>query len=125
MAIAFVLWEWKFPKFPLMPRMFFLTNIRELAQAHFRSVYIFKNRVVVGAILTQTINGFLTVVQVFLLPTFYQLAYGYSPVKSGAMVLPITLIQSECTISHMPPIPNQRMCSHYINCLRRLHYVDR
>lgn len=57
-------------------------------------MYIFKNRVVVGAGITQTINGFLTVVQVFYLPTFYQLAYGYSPVKSGLLVLPLTIVQS-------------------------------
>lgn len=57
-------------------------------------VYIFNNRVVVGAIITQTINGLLTVVQVFYLPTFYQMAYGYSPVKSGAMILPLTIVQS-------------------------------
>jgi hypothetical protein len=57
-------------------------------------VHIFKQRIVIGAGITQTINGFLTVVQVFYLPTFYQLAYGYSPVKSGLLVLPLTLVQS-------------------------------
>ncbi|KAH8818580.1 MFS general substrate transporter, partial [Flagelloscypha sp. PMI_526] len=76
LGMGFVLWEWKGPRFPLMP------------------LHVFKNRVVVGAIATQTINGWLTVVQVFLLPTFYQLAYRYSPVKSGAMVLPITVTQT-------------------------------
>ncbi|KAJ7470927.1 major facilitator superfamily domain-containing protein [Mycena latifolia] len=75
-SIAFVLWEWKVPAFPIIP------------------MYIFKKRIVVGAGITQTINGFLTVVQVFYLPTFYQLAYGYSPVKSGLLVLPLTLVQT-------------------------------
>ncbi|KAJ6477656.1 major facilitator superfamily domain-containing protein [Mycena sanguinolenta] len=75
-SVAFVLWEWKVPAFPVIP------------------MYIFKKRVVIGAGITQTINGFLTVVQVFFLPTFYQLAYGYSPVKSGLLVLPLTLIQT-------------------------------
>ncbi|KAJ7187820.1 MFS drug transporter [Mycena filopes] len=75
-SVLFVLWEWKVPAFPVIP------------------MYIFKNRVVVGAGITQTINGFLTVVQVFYLPTFYQLAYGYSPVKSGLLVLPLTLVQT-------------------------------
>ncbi|KAJ7505632.1 cephamycin export protein cmcT [Mycena galericulata] len=75
-SVAFVLWEWKFPPFPVIP------------------MYIFKKKIVVGAGITQTINGFLTVVQVFYLPTFYQLAYGYSPVKSGVMLLPLTLIQT-------------------------------
>ncbi|KAJ7732120.1 putative MFS transporter [Mycena metata] len=75
-SIVFILWEWKVPAFPVIP------------------MYIFKNRVVVGAGITQTINGFLTVVQVFYLPTFYQLAYGYSPVKSGLLVLPLTIVQT-------------------------------
>ncbi|KAJ7122550.1 major facilitator superfamily domain-containing protein [Mycena crocata] len=75
-SVVFVLWEWKVPAFPVIP------------------MYIFKKRIVVGAGITQTINGFLTVVQVFYLPTFYQLAYGYSPVKSGLLVLPLTLVQT-------------------------------
>ncbi|KAK6992446.1 major facilitator superfamily domain-containing protein [Favolaschia claudopus] len=54
----------------------------------------YPKRIVIGAGITQTINGFLTVVQVFYLPTFYQLAYGYSPVKSGLLVLPLTLVQT-------------------------------
>ncbi|KAF7289343.1 Efflux pump FUS6 [Mycena indigotica] len=75
-AIAFILWEWRIPSFPVLP------------------MYIFKHRIVIGAAITQTINGFLTVVQVFYLPTFYQLAYGYSPVKSGLLVLPLTIVQT-------------------------------
>ncbi|KAG9126242.1 hypothetical protein FRC07_004296 [Ceratobasidium sp. 392] len=59
-----------------------------------RVVHIFKNRVVVGGIATHTLNGFLTVVQVFYLPTFYQTVYGYSAVKSEAMILPIVLVQT-------------------------------
>lgn len=54
--------------------------------------------------MTQAINGFITVVQTFLLPTFYQLAYGYSPVKSGAMVLPITLVMSAFLFSPSFPV---------------------
>ncbi|KAG9080606.1 hypothetical protein FRC06_006361, partial [Ceratobasidium sp. 370] len=75
-SIAFVLWQWKGATIPLMP------------------LYIFQNRVVVGGIATHTLNGFLTVVQVFYLPTFYQTVYGYSAVKSGAMILPIVLVQT-------------------------------
>ncbi|KAJ6577921.1 putative MFS drug transporter [Mycena capillaripes] len=76
MSVVFILWEWKVPAFPVIP------------------MYIFKKRIVIGAGITQTINGFLTVVQVFYLPTFYQLAYGYSPVKSGLLVFPLTLVQT-------------------------------
>ncbi|QRV85615.1 hypothetical protein RhiJN_27665 [Ceratobasidium sp. AG-Ba] len=61
-------------------------------------VHIFKNRVVVGGVSAHTLNGFLTVVQVFYLPTFYQTVYGYSAIKSGAMILPIVLIQTTWTI---------------------------
>ncbi|KAJ7921389.1 MFS drug transporter [Mycena leptocephala] len=75
-SIGFVLWEWKVPAFPIIP------------------MHIFKKRIVIGAGITQTINGFLTVVQVFYLPSFYQLAYGYSPVKSGLLVLPLTVVQT-------------------------------
>jgi hypothetical protein len=67
----------------------------DIDEVTWTSVYIFKNRVVAGGIATHTINGFLTVVQVFYLPTFYQTVYGYSAVKSGAMILPIILVQSK------------------------------
>lgn len=32
--------------------------------------------------------------QIYYVPTFYQLVYGYSPTKSGALLLPITIIQT-------------------------------
>jgi hypothetical protein len=37
--------------------------------------------------------------QVFYLPTFYQIAYGYSPVKSAILLLPLTVLQSELNIA--------------------------
>lgn len=40
------------------------------------------------------INGWNFVVQVYYIPTFYQLVYGYSATKSGALLLPITLTQT-------------------------------
>ena len=40
------------------------------------------------------INGWLFVTQVYYLPSFYQLAYGLSALKSGALLLPITLTQT-------------------------------
>lgn len=40
------------------------------------------------------VNGWLFVVQVYYLPSFYQLAYGLSAIKSGALLLPITLTQT-------------------------------
>ncbi|RDB18552.1 Efflux pump FUS6 [Hypsizygus marmoreus] len=75
-SVIFVFWEWKGPRFPLL------------------SLHIFRERVVIGAAITQWINGFLSVVQLFYLPTYYQAAYGYSPVKSGLLLLPLTVVQT-------------------------------
>jgi hypothetical protein len=53
------------------------------------------------ACLTMFVNGWNFVVQVYYIPTFYQLAYGYSPVKAASLLLPLTLVQSEfLEISH-------------------------
>jgi len=40
------------------------------------------------------VNGWNFVVQIYYIPTFYQLAYGYSAVKAASLLLPLTLIQS-------------------------------
>lgn len=40
------------------------------------------------------VNGWNFLVQVYYIPTFFQLAYGYSAVKAGALLLPVTLMQS-------------------------------
>ncbi|KAI5865203.1 major facilitator superfamily domain-containing protein [Durotheca rogersii] len=76
LSIAFVLWQWRGPRYPLVP------------------LHIFKSRIVNGACITMAINGWNFVVQVYYIPTFYQLAYGYSATKAGAMLLPITLVQT-------------------------------
>lgn len=60
-------------------------------------VHIFRNRMTNGALLTMFVNGWNFVVQVYYIPNFYQLAYGYSAVKAGALLLPLTLIQSTKT----------------------------
>ncbi|CAE6472309.1 unnamed protein product [Rhizoctonia solani] len=62
-AITFVVWEWKFAELPLIP------------------MYIFRYKMVIGATLTYFINGYGMYVQIFYLPTFYQLAYGYSAIR--------------------------------------------
>ncbi|KAI2609044.1 MFS general substrate transporter [Hypoxylon fragiforme] len=76
LCVAFVLWQWRGPRYPLVP------------------LHIFKSKIVNGACLTMAINGWNFVVQVYYVPTFYQLAYGYSATKAGAMLLPITVIQT-------------------------------
>jgi hypothetical protein len=63
--------------------------------AHLDSVHIFKFRMVNGACLTMAINGWLFLTQIYYIPTFYQLVYGYSAIRAGALLLPLTLIQSK------------------------------
>ncbi|KZL67240.1 MFS drug transporter (multidrug resistance protein FNX1) [Colletotrichum tofieldiae] len=75
-CVGFTLWQWRGAKFPLVP------------------LHIFKSKIVNGACITMAINGWNFVVQVYYIPTFYQLAYGYSATKAGAMLLPITLTQT-------------------------------
>ncbi|EQL02501.1 hypothetical protein G6O67_006878 [Ophiocordyceps sinensis] len=75
-SVAFVVWQWKGPKYPLVP------------------LHIFKSKIVNGACLTMAINGWNFVMQVYYVPSFYQLVYGYSATKSGAMLLPITITQT-------------------------------
>ncbi|KAJ5045572.1 hypothetical protein NUH16_002390 [Penicillium rubens] len=75
-SVAFVAWQWKGASTPLVP------------------MHIFQGRIVNGACLTMFINGWNFLVQVYYIPTFYQLVFGYSTVKAAAMLLPITLMQS-------------------------------
>ncbi|QRW26721.1 major facilitator superfamily transporter [Rhizoctonia solani] len=75
-SIGFVIWEWKFAELPLIP------------------MYIFRYKVVVGAALTHFVNGYGMYVQIFYLPTFYQLAYGYSAIRSASLLLPVVLFQT-------------------------------
>ncbi|KAL4787605.1 major facilitator superfamily domain-containing protein [Aspergillus varians] len=75
-CVGFVLWQWKGARYPLMP------------------MHIFKSRIVNGACLTMFINGWNFLVQVYYIPTFYQLVFNYSTVKSSTMLLPITLMQT-------------------------------
>ncbi|KAJ4992365.1 MFS drug transporter [Stagonosporopsis vannaccii] len=74
--LCFLLWQWKGTKVPLV------------------TMDIFTSKVVNGALLTMFINGWNFLVQIYYIPSFYQLVYGYSAVKSGALLLPITLTQT-------------------------------
>ncbi|KAH6881710.1 major facilitator superfamily domain-containing protein [Alternaria rosae] len=75
-SALFVIWQWKGTSVPLIP------------------MTIFTSKVVNGAALTMFVNGWNFLVQVYYIPSFYQLVYGYSAVKSGALLLPITLTQT-------------------------------
>ncbi|KAK2873628.1 hypothetical protein FQN49_002217 [Arthroderma sp. PD_2] len=78
-CVCFVLWQWKGASYPLVP------------------MGIFRVRIVNGACLTMLVNGWNFVVQIYYIPTFYQLVYGYSATKSGALLLPIVLVQTLCS----------------------------
>lgn len=96
---AFVLWQWKCTSKPLIPCKSINTKPDCLLIGE--QVRIFKSAIVNGACITMSVNGWVFLVQVFYVPLFYQLVYGYSAVKSGALLLPITLTQSilECSLS--------------------------
>ncbi len=69
--------------------------VREKKGTDAIAVHIFQSGLVNGACLTMFINGWNFLVQIYYIPTFYQLVYGYSAQKSAALLLPITLTQSE------------------------------
>ncbi|KAL3475256.1 major facilitator superfamily domain-containing protein [Aspergillus californicus] len=75
-CVVFVLWQWKGASYPLVP------------------MHIFKSRIVNGACLTMFVNGWNFLVQVYYIPAFFQLVLGYSVVRSGALLLPVTLMQT-------------------------------
>ncbi|KAI5820104.1 major facilitator superfamily domain-containing protein [Pyronema omphalodes] len=75
-SVLFILWQWKGPKFPLMP------------------LHIWKQKMVIGACLTMFVNGWNFITQIYYVPTFYQLAYGYSTVRSAALLLPLVIVQT-------------------------------
>ncbi|KAG8631837.1 hypothetical protein KVT40_000977 [Elsinoe batatas] len=75
-AAAFILWQWKGAKLPLVP------------------IYIFKSGLVNGACITHFINGWNSMVQIYYIPSFYQLAFGYAPLRAATMLLPLTITQT-------------------------------
>ncbi|KAF7568065.1 ProP, Permease major facilitator superfamily [Pyrenophora tritici-repentis] len=75
-SASFICWQWKGTTIPLIP------------------MEIFKSRVVNGASLTMFVNGWNFLVQIYYIPSFYQLVYGYSAVKAASLLLPITLTQT-------------------------------
>lgn len=75
-VVAFVLWQWKGAAVPLIP------------------LHIFRARIVNGCTLTTFIAGWDSMVQLYYIPTFFQLVYNYSTVKAAAMLIPIIVVQS-------------------------------
>ncbi|POS82511.1 hypothetical protein EPUL_004232, partial [Erysiphe pulchra] len=75
-AILFLLWEWKVAQLPLLP------------------LSIFNSRMVQATTVTTFLIGWNFLVQIFFIPSFYQLAYGYAPTRAASMLLPIILVQT-------------------------------
>ncbi|KAJ5731180.1 uncharacterized protein N7483_005688 [Penicillium malachiteum] len=78
-SVAFVLWQWKGTSVPLVP------------------LHIFRTKLVNGSSLSMFIMGWNFLVQIYYIPTFYQLVFNYSTLGAGAMLLPITVTQSVCS----------------------------
>ncbi|KAG8165383.1 hypothetical protein KVR01_005658 [Diaporthe batatas] len=57
-------------------------------------LYIFQQEMFNGVCITMFINGWNFVVQMYYIPTFYHLAYGYSTVLAASLLPPLTLMQT-------------------------------
>lgn len=55
---------------------------------------MFRHRIVIGAAITQLANGIIMYSQMYYIPQFYVLAYGYTPIVAGSLLLPLLCIQS-------------------------------
>ncbi|TKX23168.1 MFS transporter-like protein 77 [Elsinoe australis] len=75
-ALLFLLWQAHGATLPLVP------------------LYIFKSPLVNGACLTHFINGWNSLVQIYYIPSFYQLALSYPPLRAATMLLPLTITQT-------------------------------
>ncbi|KAF7798836.1 hypothetical protein EIP86_010062 [Pleurotus ostreatoroseus] len=72
----FCLWEWKGARLPIIP------------------MYIFKHATVTGVYITMFINGLIFFSALYYLPQFFQVALGFSPIKSGIFLLPVLVSQT-------------------------------
>ncbi|THH09774.1 hypothetical protein EW145_g1785 [Phellinidium pouzarii] len=72
----FCIWEWKGAKLPIVP------------------MYIFKHITVTGVYITMFVNGFVFNSSLYYLPQFFQVALGYSPIRSGVFLLPVLVSQT-------------------------------
>ncbi|KAF8588654.1 MFS general substrate transporter [Ramaria rubella] len=80
MAI-FCLWEWKGAKLPIVP------------------MYIFRHSTVSGVYIAMFVNGFIFWTSLFYIPQFFQVALGYSPIRSGVFLLPVLVSQTAASFT--------------------------
>ncbi|KIJ12257.1 hypothetical protein PAXINDRAFT_14880 [Paxillus involutus ATCC 200175] len=72
----FCCWEWKGANLPIVP------------------MYIFKHVTVTGVYIAMFVNGFICYSSIYYLPQLFQVALGYSPIRSGVFLLPVLISQS-------------------------------
>ncbi|KAH9833497.1 major facilitator superfamily domain-containing protein [Rhodofomes roseus] len=72
----FCFWEWKGARLPIVP------------------MYIFKHVTVTGVYITMFVNGMIFYSALFYLPQFFQVALGYSPIRSGVFLFPVLVSQT-------------------------------
>ncbi|EPS96601.1 hypothetical protein FOMPIDRAFT_1032316 [Fomitopsis schrenkii] len=72
----FCLWEWKGARLPIVP------------------MYIFKHITVTGVYIAMFVNGMVFYSSLFYLPQFFQIALGYSPIRSGIFLFPVLVSQT-------------------------------
>ncbi|CCM02944.1 uncharacterized protein FIBRA_05059 [Fibroporia radiculosa] len=72
----FCFWEWKGARLPIVP------------------MYIFKHITVTGVYITMFVNGMIFYCALFYLPQFFQVALGYSPIRSGVFLFPVLVSQT-------------------------------
>ncbi|KAI0733738.1 major facilitator superfamily domain-containing protein [Fomitopsis betulina] len=72
----FCLWEWKGARLPIVP------------------MYIFKHITVTGVYIAMFVNGMVFYSSLFYLPQFFQVALGYSPIRSGIFLFPVLVSQT-------------------------------
>jgi len=74
-GVLFCIWECKGAKLPIVP------------------MHIFKQTTITGVYIAMFVNGFIFWSSLFYLPQFFQVALGYSPIRSGIFLLPILVPQ--------------------------------
>ncbi|KAF9221725.1 MFS general substrate transporter, partial [Gyrodon lividus] len=72
----FCWWEWKGAHLPIVP------------------MHIFKHVTVTGVYIAMFVNGFIFFSSIYYLSQFFQVALGYSPIRSGVLLLPVLVSQS-------------------------------
>ncbi|KAH8924037.1 MFS general substrate transporter [Atractiella rhizophila] len=72
--VVFWLWEWRFAALPIVP------------------MSMFRIKTVTGVLICTLSNGMVFFQTIYFVPQLFQLSFDYSPIKSGALILPFLVI---------------------------------